>query len=117
MSARPVRSSENCLLVCFFALFVSGQAIADNSTHCCTYPALPQRARLLDGFVPKGWRIEMKERGVISGDNRIVVAFILRETNPVFVEKVRAVDTNPRILAIAFATLTAPMNWRCKTIR
>jgi hypothetical protein len=45
----------------------------------------------------------MEERGALVGDDRAAVALILRAINSAYIEKGRNVDTNPRILAVAFA--------------
>src|SRR5258707_172576 len=95
------------LLVC-----LPGFAAADDDDlviPAAAYPALARHASSPDGFVPAGWRIESKVTGDLNGDSRDDVVLILRATDPRNVIDARKrggpekFDTNPRILAAAFA--------------
>lgn len=74
-----------------------------------TYPALPRQAASADGFVPPGWQLESKVEGDLNGDGKPDLAFVLHATDPKNVVAnpdglgVKSLDTNPRILAAAFA--------------
>lgn len=73
-----------------------------------TYPKLAAQAATLDGFVPQGWRLENSLAGDLNGDGRPDAVLILRDNDPKkFIETGREsmpkFDTNPRILAVAFA--------------
>ena len=74
-----------------------------------TYPALPREAASAEGFVPPGWRLEAQARGDLNGDGTEDLALVLHATDPNNVVAnpdglgVDKLDTNPRILAVAFA--------------
>lgn len=74
-----------------------------------SYPALVRQAASAEGFVPKDWRIETKLSGDLNGDSRDDLFLILRGSDPRNIIDARGqggldkFDTNPRILAIAFA--------------
>jgi hypothetical protein len=74
-----------------------------------TYPALARHALTPEGFVPAGWRLESKVAGDLNGDGRADVVLVLRDNDPHNIIDARSqggpekFDTNPRILAIAFA--------------
>lgn len=73
------------------------------------YPTLPAQAASVEGFVPPGWRLELREEGDLNGDGRPDVALVLRQQEPRNVVPnddglgENPLDTNPRILAVAFA--------------
>jgi hypothetical protein len=73
------------------------------------YPALPAAAANAEGFVPAGWRIEAKAEGDLDGGGAADLALVLRAQDPANIVAndsgwcEQAFDTNPRILAIAFA--------------
>jgi len=74
-----------------------------------TYPALVRHASSPEDFVPAGWRLESKISGDLNGDGRDDVVLVLRGNDPRNVIDARGqggpekYDTNPRILAVAFA--------------
>jgi hypothetical protein len=74
-----------------------------------TYPALVRHAQSVEGFLPMEWRIEIQKSGDLNGDGRDDVALVLRALDDRNVLDTRGqggpenYDTNPRILAVAFA--------------
>jgi len=77
------------------------------------YPDLPRTAASAEGFAPPGWRIEQRREGDINGDGAADLALVLRATDPAnrLVNESfgpNPFDTNPRILAVAFANRGAP---------
>lgn len=74
-----------------------------------TYPALVRHAQSVEGFLPMEWRIEIQKSGDLNGDGRDDVALVLRAIDDRNVIDTRGrggtdnLDTNPRILAVAFA--------------
>lgn len=68
------------------------------------YPVLPARATTADGFLPSGWRIEEQ----LNGDQRDDLVLVLRQQDPRNIVEhdgfgISPLDSNPRMLAIAFA--------------
>ena len=74
-----------------------------------SYPALPGQAASAEGFVPPGWQLEAQAKGDLNGDGAEDLALVLHATNPNNVMAnpdglgVDKLDTNPRMLAVAFA--------------
>ncbi|WP_202307285.1 hypothetical protein [Mesorhizobium sp. L-8-10] len=74
------------------------------------YPDLPETASELRDFVPVGWYFEAKAEGDLNRDRVNDVVFVLREDNPANIVAnldglgSNSLDTNPRILAVAFGT-------------
>ena len=71
-------------------------------------PHLPLAAADAQGFTPAGWKVQTQEAGDLNGDGRPDLAFVLHEADPKLVLRngalgTRELDTNPRILAVAFA--------------
>jgi hypothetical protein len=81
-----------------------------------TYPALARHASSVEDFVPKGWRIETKLSGDLNADGRDDVVLVLRGSDPRNIIDTRGrggsgnLDTNPRILAVAFANAAGGYN-------
>jgi len=74
------------------------------------YPPLAKSASSPEGFVPQGWRIDTQTEGDLNGDGLPDLLLVLQQDDPANVLAndpdslgVRALDTNPRILAVAFA--------------
>jgi hypothetical protein len=73
------------------------------------YPTLPAQAAAVADFVPQGWCLEAREEGDLNGDGRPDVVLVLRQQDPSNVVShtdglgENPLDTNPRILAVAFA--------------
>ncbi|MCW6028470.1 hypothetical protein K4043_10605 [Stenotrophomonas sp. SRS1] len=73
------------------------------------YPVLPTHATRAEGFVPSGWRIEQQLRGDLNGDKREDLVLVLRQQDPRNIVEhdgfgISPLDSNPRMLAIAWAT-------------
>jgi hypothetical protein len=74
------------------------------------FPSLPATATQLSDFVPAGWHLEARAEGDLNGDRIDDVVFVVREDNPANVVAnpgglgSESLDTNPRILAVAFGT-------------
>jgi hypothetical protein len=91
---------------------IANPAIADDGDlgiPSVTHPALARHAPTAEGFVPAGWRIESEKSGDLNGDGRADIVLVLRGNDPRNVIDARSqggpekFDTNPRILAVAFA--------------
>lgn len=72
------------------------------------YPVLPARATTAEGFLPSGWRIEEQLSGDLNGDKRDDLVLVLRQQDPRNIVEhdgfgISPLDSNPRMLAIAFA--------------
>jgi hypothetical protein len=97
-------STAVALLVGFAACAAQALDIPD-----AAYPPLPRQAVSAEGFVPPGWRLEAQAKGDLDGDGKADLAFVLHGTDPKNVVAnpdglgVDSLDTNPRILAVAFA--------------
>lgn len=74
-----------------------------------SYPPLPRQAVAAEGFVPPGWTLEAKVEGDLNGDGKADLSLVLHATDPKAVVAnpdglgEDPLDTNPRILAVAFA--------------
>lgn len=74
-----------------------------------SYPSLSRQAAAAEGFVPPGWTLEAKVEGDLNGDGKADLALVLHATDPKAVVAnpeglgEDPLDTNPRILAVAFA--------------
>ena len=93
-----------------FALLADPAAAQELVIPQVTYPALSVRATAAQGFVPPGWKLELQASGDLNRDGLPDIAFLLRQQDPKNVVPnkqglgVDPLDTNPRILAVAFAT-------------
>lgn len=72
------------------------------------YPSLVKSSPSAEGFVPKGWKLESQLKGDLNGDGLEDLVLVLHEQdarNRVTHDGLgeNPVDTNPRILAVAFA--------------
>lgn len=73
------------------------------------YPDLPRSAADAEGFAPQGWTVERRASGDLDRDGRSDLAFVVRMADPRNVLRHDGLgedpfDTNPRILAVAFAS-------------
>ncbi|MGO4128938.1 hypothetical protein AB4Z01_31400 [Inquilinus sp. YAF38] len=100
------------LLVAAVAILLAGLSCAsaqELDIPAATYPALPRQAASAEGFVPPGWQLEAQAKGDLDGNGKADLAFVLHATDPKNVVAnpeglgVDSLDTNPRILAVAFA--------------
>ena len=72
-------------------------------------PHLRARAHSAAEFAPAGWQVQTQAAGDLNGDGRPDLAFVLQQQNKSLVVSnkgfgVEELNTNPRILAVAFAT-------------
>jgi hypothetical protein len=74
------------------------------------YPVLPARAGDANGFVPAGWKLEVRQDGDLNGDGVPDLLLVLQQDDPAKILQTPAgqmgadsVNANPRILAVAFA--------------
>ncbi len=94
-------------------LLMGGLSLADAlEVPEARYPPLPKLAPSSDGFVPRGWVIESQAEGDLNGDGLPDLLLVLRQDDPAFVVSnepdrpgMPELDTNPRILAVAFARI------------
>lgn len=94
--------------LCVAAACASPARAQDGGIPPVAYPALPAHAVDAAGFVPGGWRLEQAHEGDLDGDGRSDMLLVLRMHDPANViardgGDDAGFDTNPRMLAIAFA--------------
>ncbi|MFL6198010.1 MAG: hypothetical protein ACJ76J_02430 [Thermoanaerobaculia bacterium] len=94
-------------LLSFLLLSAAARAGADEAP-LVVFPAIPAQAQTQADLVPKGWTVEMESRGDLNGDRVPDLLLVLHMTDPSNVIKndgfgASELDTNPRILVIAFA--------------
>lgn len=100
-----------CVWLC--GALCSTGALAQLSVPEVDMPHLPKQAASADGFVPKGWKIEAQSKGDLNGDGLDDLVLVLRDQDPkntVVHDGLgeTPLDTNPRILAVAFAQASGP---------
>ena len=94
------------LLLVSVATSAVAAADDDPAIPAASYPMLVPHAQLAEGFVPPGWKLESKLTGDLNGDGRDDVVLVLRGADPRNIIEIggqKNYDTNPRILAVAFA--------------
>jgi len=94
------------VLACFIACPLHSQD--DLHIPPVKIPILPSAGRNAQAFTPKGWTVEQQTTGDLNGDGLPDLVFVLHDTDPRNVIKndslgVEELDTNPRILGVAFA--------------
>src|SRR5262245_51843020 len=96
----------------FFGLLLSlllpGAAQADLDIPAVSYPGLAQQGANAQAFVPEGWKLEAEHKGDLNKDGQDDLLILLRMNEAKNVVKhdglgANPFDTNPRILAVAFA--------------
>lgn len=95
-------------LVAVLLLVAAPAAAQDLEIPPVDYPTLASSAASAEGFVPVGWRIEARAEGDLNADGIADLALVLREQDPANVIDNSGFgpdrfDTNPRMLAVAFA--------------
>jgi hypothetical protein len=100
-----------CMLL--FGTLCSMGAFAQVTVPAVDIPKLPKQAASADGFVPKGWKIEAQSKGDLNGDGLDDLVLVLRDQSPenIIVHDGMGespFDSNPRILAVAFAHASGP---------
>jgi hypothetical protein len=95
-------------LLSFLLLLTAARASSEEMAPVVVFPTLPAQAQTQADLVPKGWDTEMESRGDLNGDGVQDLMLVLHMTNPANVIKndglgASEVDTNPRMLVIAFA--------------
>ena len=83
-------------------------AVQSLSVPEASYPAVPERAVVAEGFAPSGWTVESEAQGDLNGDGASDLALVLRDRDPRNVIEHDGLgdnpwDTNPRMLVVAFA--------------
>jgi hypothetical protein len=98
------------VLVIFLIVFTVFAQV--NNVPDVTYPRLVQKANRLEGFIPKGWRLERKRIVDLNSDRRSDAVLVLRQNNPNNVLNnpegmgVDKLNTNPRIVLVVFARVS-----------
>ncbi len=109
MRPSPTGTSLRLLIsLTAIVLLGAGPARAELVIPPVAYPSLVHHAPSAAAFAPRGWKLETSIAGDLNGDGKADLALVFRDTDkrnvldnslmgpPKF-------DTNPRILAIAFA--------------
>ncbi|MDO8876542.1 MAG: hypothetical protein Q7V40_10625 [Pseudolabrys sp.] len=94
--------------VLLLLLCTCAAAADDPALPPANYPKIAAQAASFESFVPPGWRLERSVSGDLNGDGRPDAVLVLRDNDAKkFIETRREsmpkFDTNPRILAVAFA--------------
>ncbi len=101
---------RTCLLTFLIAApALSGAAARELAIPPVQYPALPVSGGAAEDFLPEGWVIDRRAAGDLNRDGRPDLALVLRMQEPRNIIAhdglgENPLDTNPRILAVAFAT-------------
>lgn len=87
------------------AICLGSSASAQNFERPVTYSAIPAEARDAAGFVPRDWLLEIEKEGDLNRDGAPDLLLVLRMNDPknVVKDEYRELDTNPRMLVVAFA--------------
>ncbi|WP_321786099.1 hypothetical protein [Burkholderia pyrrocinia] len=106
-NVRFVKLSSQIMLTALIGFFVSAPVVAANIREA-QFPRIATVAAEPDGFVPKGWALELQDKGDLNGDGRDDLVLVLRDTDPANVISHDGMcespfNTNPRILVVAFA--------------
>ncbi len=108
MRSRPIHPVVALLVVAVPALSVPPALAFDVPE--AVYPEIPVQAKAVGGFVPRGWVVESTSRGDLNKDGVPDLLLVLRQADPGNVVAndpaspgTEGLDTNPRILVVAFA--------------
>ena len=63
-------------------------------------PRIPSSSQSLEGFVPKGWKVENKATGDLNGDHLLDAALVLRQVDERNIIGRGRYDVNPRVLIV-----------------
>jgi hypothetical protein len=96
------------LLFGLCAVAVQQSAVAQLSVPKVRFPDIAHKGKDAAAFAPSGWMVESQKAGDLNGDGRADIAFVLHDTEKRNVLTntdmgVQEIDTNPRILCVAFA--------------
>ncbi|WP_419804399.1 hypothetical protein [Terriglobus sp.] len=107
-----MHDAVKCVTVCLLFLTCGSNMYAqddDPDIPKAPIPRLAATAANAAGFAPRGWKVQVQSSGDLNGDGRPDLAFVLHETNPKLVLHpdfgTDNLDTNPRVLGIAFAQI------------
>ena len=106
----PIHPTDMRIVFLLAFLLLATRATAQLDVPEVTYPRLTRQATSAAGFVPAGWTLEKNLRGDLNGDGAADLAMVLRQTDRRNVVSnteglgVESLNTNPRILAVAFAS-------------
>jgi len=97
------------VLLNFYILFSPVvSARSDDTAPPVVFPSIAAQAKAKSDLVPKGWVIEKESRGDLNGDGVPDLLLVLHMTDPRNIITnndlgTRELDTNPRMLVVAFA--------------
>lgn len=100
------------LLLVFLSLTTGVHASPEDLVPPVAFPAIPAHAQTRAGFVPDGWIVEKESQGDLNGDGVPDWMLVLHMNDPKNVVEnsgfgVSELDTNPRMLVVAFADKAA----------
>jgi hypothetical protein len=110
-----IRAADRTLrlaLACAGLVLAPAARAEDLVAPSAVYPTLPSQAASVEGFVPSGWVLEAKRNIDLNHDGVSDLVFVLHQIsrenvvpNPDGLGE-KALDTNPRMLVVAFAEPT-----------
>ena len=104
----PVAAS---LVLASAVVFATVRTNADDTIPPTVFPTIPAQAQSASDLVPDGWTVETEIRSDLNGDGVPDLMQLLHMTDPANVitddgPGTRQLDTNPRLLLVAFADKT-----------
>jgi hypothetical protein len=92
----------------FLIMLATPAAAQDVAIPEAVFPKLVAEAPNVQGFVPSGWKLDHQQVGDLNGDKLDDLMFVLIDDDPKNLVSDKSfsenpVNTNPRILAVAFA--------------
>jgi hypothetical protein len=112
LNRRGCRPRKAVACACFAAGFLLADLRLASALEIpeARYPSLPKCVDSAEGFVPQEWKIEIQDEGDLNEDGLRDLLLVLRGDDPANVVAndpespgEPSIDTNPRILATAFA--------------